>query len=413
MRTQILTNLTAIVLLPLLLALPILTSPGEHVLQFIVARPSLCWLAVLMMLLAAIPYCRAVSATARFVRAGFDIEEYEARTSDPAARSRRRRRNFRLVAVSLACLLSLAVSEVLLRLFDIRPPEIHPQYVDDQRVDNSRNALGIRESWNEVPGDNDTLRIAFVGDSFTYGEGVEREEAFPHVVEAILNEHLDTNVVTVNCGEPGTDAEAQLDIFTRLRPAIDPHIVVHVPYLNDLSAGMDAAGMLKRIYRIRDEELWAGKFSYLIHFVEKQVRFAIARRRTRAFYKGGDTALARERSWQRFESQIVALKQEVEQGPALYCMALFPCLIDLDDYWLTGTHARMADIAAAQNVMFLDLFEVFKGRDAARLRVNLGNEHPNAQGHQIAARRLATWLIDDIIPAWEADRSASQGQQTP
>ncbi|MGB0717093.1 MAG: SGNH/GDSL hydrolase family protein, partial [Phycisphaerae bacterium] len=394
----------SLTIVPTFLALQVvlaMTPMGENVLTFVTARPAWNVPALLSLVVILVIYGRALLTFARFMRVGFSFERYTAMMTDTEAQQRRRKRTFRLLAMGTASFMALIFSELVFRVLDIRPPKIHPQYIDDQRVDNTRNALGIREPWDSLPVDDNRLRIGFVGDSFTYGEGVERDDAFPQLIESMLNDRLERSVVTINFGEPGTDAEAQLAIYKRLQPILPPQIVVHVPYLNDLSAGMNTAGMLKSIYRIRDEELWLGNYSYLIRFVEKQIRFFIAHRQTRAYFKGGRTRRDRENSWKIFDEQVRNLKSEVERGDAFYCMALFPCLLDLDDYWLTDTHDRMAGLAADHKAPFLDLLEVFEGRQAIDLRVSLGNEHPNAEGHRIAAERLATWLAEEIIPQWE------------
>ncbi|MHC5110325.1 MAG: SGNH/GDSL hydrolase family protein [Planctomycetota bacterium] len=395
-------SLTFVTALPVILGTLFVTSLGEQLLAFIVARPTWHARALLVLAVVMIIYGRTLLTFARFTRAGYSLERYTAMMNDPEAWQRRRRRTFRLVAMGVAGIMALLFSELAFRVFDIRPPRIHPPYLDHERSDNTRTALGIREPWDSLPLNDGRLRIGFVGDSLTYGQGVERDDAFPQLIEGLLNDRLDREIVTINFGEPGTDAETQLQIYQRLQPVLSPHIVVHVPYLNDLNAGMDAAAMLKSIYRIRDEELWLGNSSYLIRFVEKQIRFFIARRRTRAYFKGGRTPRDREKSWKLFDQQVADLKAEVEAGGTMYCMALFPCLLDLDDYWLTESHERMAKLAAGHDAPFLDLLDVFEGRNAVELRVNLGNEHPNAEGHLIAAKRITQWLAEEIIPTWEA-----------
>jgi len=49
-------------------------------------------------------------------------------------------------------------------------------------------------------------------------------------------------------------------------------------------------------------------------------------------------------------------------------------------------------------VPYLDLLEVFAGRDAESLRVSPANEHPNAPAHRLAAERIARFLREEVLP---------------
>jgi hypothetical protein len=84
--------------------------------------------------------------------------------------TRRRRWKYRFLALLLSTGASFGLAELTLRIFDIQPPPPMPDhFADDARVDNTRNALGLREDWDTLPENDTRLRIAFLGDSMTYG----------------------------------------------------------------------------------------------------------------------------------------------------------------------------------------------------------------------------------------------------
>jgi hypothetical protein len=58
----------------------------------------------------------------------------------------------------------------------------------------------------------------------------------------------------------------------------------------------------------------------------------------------------------------------------------------------------MREFASQLDVPYLDLLEVFAGRDAETLRVSPANEHPNALCHRLAAERIARFLRDEVLP---------------
>jgi hypothetical protein len=72
-------------------------------------------------------------------------------------------------------------------------------------------------------------RVLFLGDSFTYGYGVEEPETF---VRRWAGLHTDFEVI--NTGVPGYGQGQQLAVLDRLGPALKPDVVVLVWFCNDL-----------------------------------------------------------------------------------------------------------------------------------------------------------------------------------
>ncbi len=87
----------------------------------------------------------------------------------------------------------------------------------------SINALGIRDS--AIAGEKKGLRILAIGDSFTYGWGVNDGEAWPEVLERHLRQtHPDAEVV--NLGAPGAGPRDYALLARRAVPQLQPDLVV-------------------------------------------------------------------------------------------------------------------------------------------------------------------------------------------
>lgn len=70
-----------------------------------------------------------------------------------------------------------------------------------------------------------TFVILMLGDSFTYGHGVNNEATMPYQVEKILNEEgYDVNII--NAGVPGYGIDQEYTYALRLLPLIQPDLVV-------------------------------------------------------------------------------------------------------------------------------------------------------------------------------------------
>lgn len=310
------------------------------------------------------------------------------------ARMRRRRV---LCATGLGVFLALAIGETIFRALDIRPPPRPLSGLADYfAVDNSLNILGLREDWEFISPHDPRLQILFLGDSIVYGDGVERDECFCRFVQQIISPDIPSGVLTINAGFRGTDPGRQWENFRRIQYDINPRIILHVVYPNDLA--IDMHRRLDEIYRIRDGDLWVGDESRLLCFAERQIRFHLAWNRAVDYLNGGADE-KREAAWAKLENDLIRCKTDSHQRGAVYAIVMFPWLVRLDDYPLTAVHARMETVARRLNVPYLDLLPTFAGRDAEMLRVSLANEHPNVEGHRIAAERIAEFLRAEVLPS--------------
>src|SRR5262245_23613953 len=87
------------------------------------------------------------------------------------------------------------------------------------------NSLGMRDE--EVPGKPpDEFRIVALGDSFTYGHGVQLVESYPKVLESFLRAERATLRV-INCGQPGYGLDQTYKLALQAqRLDLDPDLVL-------------------------------------------------------------------------------------------------------------------------------------------------------------------------------------------
>jgi hypothetical protein len=96
----------------------------------------------------------------------------------------------------------------------------------------SINQLGMRDG--EIAGkDPDTTRLLLVGDSFTFGLGVEIEQTAAKLLERRLAGSLGRRVEVLNGGFPGYGTFQELLAFRKLAPILKPDIVVWMFFVGD------------------------------------------------------------------------------------------------------------------------------------------------------------------------------------
>lgn len=157
------------------------------------------------------------------------------------------RRNIRnsvilLIAGSLA---GLCLAEVMVRLLAPQVMEPHPRgfYIADDKigfrpashrsgiittyewsVKVRTNSLGLRErELDQLP--HHSRRILALGDSFTFGAGVEEKAAYPRLIEASLRKS-GLPLVVVNSGVSGYGTVQQVRWLVRIIGSVKPDVVL-------------------------------------------------------------------------------------------------------------------------------------------------------------------------------------------
>lgn len=192
-------------------------------------------------------------------------------SSPPQAR-RSRLWLLRLTALSLSTLIALALGETYLRLFN--PQDLHPTDVflaqnlnqahagmlslrpntrmrmrsDEFDVEIRIGAGGLRDE-NPPPPEDPAPRVLVLGDSQTFGYGVEARQTFSELLERELAGEQATHVI--NAGVPGTGTAQQLQFLEETgwnyRPAL---VIVALFPFNDIGDNG-----LSRLFAVRDGRL--------------------------------------------------------------------------------------------------------------------------------------------------------------
>jgi len=96
----------------------------------------------------------------------------------------------------------------------------------------------------------ETRRIVVVGDSFTFGVGVDDHETYPAQLGVNLDATLGSGFEVVNAGCPGWGTESALAFWRARGPALDADLLVVAFYRNDL-----ADNMRRMLFRVEGDRL--------------------------------------------------------------------------------------------------------------------------------------------------------------
>lgn len=337
----------------------------------------------------------------------------------------------RLVLVCASLLMGLGIAEVSVRAFGLEAPP-RPGAPEGKKIryvpgpsGDRRNAPGIyNQSYqltrSEAPRittitiDRRGFRtgvppvdatpattIACLGDSYTFGYGVDDDETWPYLLREALNEGRVPPVFeTVNAGVNGMNTQQEATFLKEHVIRCNPGLVLLGFYLNDAAIGANAAGNTHEL----------NEPPPLYQFVNNNSTFTALRRRSQLFDMVGDRLVKNEyleflgssRSqlygddapgWKKCQAELLRMRDLCARRQSKFAVVLYPLLCHQGEKLAThDAYEKVASYLQSIEVPFLDLEPEFLKHDVDQLRVHPLDAHPNGDGHRIAARAIAAWL---------------------
>lgn len=261
------------------------------------------------------------------------------------------------------------------------------------------NSLELRDE-ELTPKPPGHRRVLVLGDSFTFGLGVEDEAAvFPAILERRLGalEGLDGGVEVLNGGLPGSLTADWVKLWDVVAPRFEPDLVLLVFFLRDgteISSIPDFFGRIRREIVVRNRRSQLYRHSYLYRlWRDQRDRARVARlytERFRAAYFGDDAETA---EWRRARTHLLRIRDAARARGAEVALVVFPILVELDARYPFREICELVEaFGRASDMPVHSLLPAFLGRSAPDLWVSALDQHPNAEGHAIAAESLLPFV---------------------
>lgn len=264
---------------------------------------------------------------------------------------------------------------------------------------------GIRFREEQIPDDileDKWTRVLFLGDSFTYGSGIDNNEnRFSDIVERELNQELPENqrqkrVHVLNASQPGSNPSGWLETFEAVAPLYKPHHVVAVFFLRD---GAPLGTSLK--FNARIIEPIQQKYSRVpLYDHSALLRYFCDRFAWKEYtdkfkqilissYVGSEEERAK---WLYQQQFLLMLSNQCKRRGMSFSLVIFPMLFDLKDYQFGDVENEIIRFAEDNEIPVFSLTPGFIGEEDSELWVASNNQHPNDKGHRIAASTLLPFM---------------------
>jgi lysophospholipase L1-like esterase len=239
-------------------------------------------------------------------------------------------------------------------------------------------------------------RVAVLGDSFTEGQGVKERDAYPRVLETVLNGSEGPKWEVLNFARRGADFPALYDNFMQLL-AYDPDIVIYGMVLNDCeqSRAFRARHAFVTAYVDAHEQQrapWTSRPAFgmrTVLFVQHRLEQFRLDGAMRDWYSEL-YAEPNQDGWERSKAHIEEMNNRMRLRGGHFLVAMWPMLPYLDaGYPFQGVHETVGKFFLASGIPWLDLLPTLSGRPANYLWAHPLDAHPNALAHRLVARDLA------------------------
>ncbi|MCA9270153.1 MAG: SGNH/GDSL hydrolase family protein, partial [Planctomycetales bacterium] len=258
-----------------------------------------------------------------------------------------------------------------------------------------------------------TRRLVFLGDSFTFGEGVRNEDTYPEVAARLLRKS-GRPVESCNLGVGGYNTTQEAEILKLVGLDLHPDVVVLGYTLNDAEPPlfqMDPTSG-KPVRRPRESLIESeGAFGrppnsplYRLHLAQAVWQVQRQRRLTKQtldYY----TSLYAPSSAGRVESEraLGEIIAACSQRETVCIVVMFPVLYNLSrDYPFKSIHEEIGAVVRKAGGRYIDLLPALMNQDARTLIVHPTDQHPNEKVHAHAGRMVAEEI--SRLPGFSPER---------
>ncbi|MEZ5330569.1 MAG: SGNH/GDSL hydrolase family protein [Thermoanaerobaculia bacterium] len=321
-----------------------------------------------------------------------------------------------LLALAFGIALGATLLEGLVRLAGHRRRHV------STKIEAHYTAPWSRPDYRPIPepGSGPVFRIVVVGDSFTWGDGVLAEDAYPHRLEHLLwARHLPVRVEMHVISRPGWSSADEASALAARWPGIEPDLLIVGYVLNDPLPPPGAANeALREPTRRRRPapglSIWLYRHSFLFDLVWDRLENTRQRNAFREHYETLHDP--DEPGWKRARYALRSMQKLAAADSVPAVLAIFPVFDfeNWDDYAYADIHRLVRHVGKGMGYEVLDLLPIYRGVDGVRLPVvPFTDAHPNELAHRMAAQALADFIIEEKLVPTEAPEAVGSGTPSP
>lgn len=310
-----------------------------------------------------------------------------------------------IIVSAVSLLLSLGVVELGIRLFDplgISYYEQSGEYQRDKLADEhlifrhrplwekrygdvlvTYNEQGLRDR-PILPKSEGEFRILALGDSVTFGWGVQQDKIFASRLEQLLPGRLQRPVRVINSGVGGYNTVQEVTYFKREGITLQPDLVLLTYIGNDIEENRGPFNPWAGPTSIKDLVMkMLGKF-WSYRLVQHTYRYAVLRQ----VKAQSSNPLQDGEGWRQSMSSLAELVVLCKEQH-------IPLIVFFKRSHPDENRPLFADVVRhVEGFSVKDMGPWYQGLDESSLVLSKVDGHPNAEGHRVMAEHMADDIVD-------------------
>lgn len=241
-------------------------------------------------------------------------------------------------------------------------------------------------------------RIAFIGDSFTFGHGIKNvADRFSDRIGARLEAVHPGKYLESNISSPGIHVLLVTNMVEKIIERghhID--VLVYTICLNDIEGYEPAMDQTQKRLDLKSPKFFLFRNSYFLNMLYFRVQQAWLPE-VRSYYSQLADSY-RAAPWEGMRHKLDELREYCAANKVDLRIVVFPFLHNLGpDYPFDAAHERIAEYCRERHLPCLDLKPVLLPHVQEGLTVNRFDAHPNERAQALAAQAIETDLLADLF----------------
>lgn len=229
------------------------------------------------------------------------------------------------------------------------------------------------------------LRIVAIGDSFTFGEGVKEVDTFPRLIQQ------ETGIETVNIAMQGLNTEYERLVLKK-NINLYPDLIILGYVLNDTMPHEETIRIIDDTEGVFNVP-WPLSLSRLGSFTYTRILSFLKTKKTLESYRYWF-----KKGWPESQKELLAIKQLCGHQGSRLLVVLFPILHKTEEHYpFSELHEEVLRFASKNDILVIDLLEVYQEYRTSDLWVHNLDHHPNALAHKIASTEICRWIRDNPL----------------
>jgi len=274
--------------------------------------------------------------------------------------------------------------------YSVYPNNPRGYFEPDNSISYVINSHGLREREISPKNIKGSFRIAVIGDSFTFGEGVRADHTYSRVMEKMLQDEM-PGCEVINFGHNGYDIRQIMLLLKSEVIRYEPDTVVYGYVLNDVSSYLMDTFLLET-GKTEEAILLHRTPSVAVNFFIQRIWQSYLSYRTIKLYNelyhpGGP--------WDETMSILASMQDFLSRQNIKFIVVIFPDLSGLERrrYPFAEIHKQIKSFLDLRGIHSIDLSDAYRNFGPSQLFVHPLDPHPNEMGHQIAAEAITEALI--------------------